>query len=409
MPRAYGHSHLVNGKLVGFSVKIFAHIPTYLVCFRSVDGRRFQRDTNQTRMGPAIEAARLLIEEEYKPAVIDPEKATWDQAIERLTARMQTSGNRSSTLGYYLKLIRSVRSAYGATTGPEDINPGMAAAWRDRIMSTIGRRKKLPSAHYVAGMLSGLSALWQKWFMDDLKILAGNPWQDVAPPKADKLPVKYATDDAIEHFYGWIVERFGDWPFPKLFLSTKAYTGCRLMDLCSLKSEQLGTGRIVFPADLTKGRKERRVPLPDDLCAALEAFKGETWLWENYLPGLKAALAEKGWPVQQLKGEFAPQRLYYWVETLFANYKKAHPKRDLTTHQFRKRAFTLAWESGIDMRQASIAYGCNVDTLMRHYVALDEQAVTDDVFARMHSNNSQTNGRPLKPKTAQNRLEKPKA
>jgi hypothetical protein len=51
---------------------------------------------------------------------------------------------------------------------------------------------------------------------------------------------------------------------------------------------------------------------------------------------------------------------------------------------FRKRAFTLAWEKGIDVRHASIAYGCNVDTLMRHYVKLDEQEVTDDVFARMH-------------------------
>jgi hypothetical protein len=67
---------------------------------------------------------------------------------------------------------------------------------------------------------------------------------------------------------------------------------------------------------------------------------------------------------------------------------------------FRKRAFTMAWKAGIDMRQASIAYGCNVDTLMKHYVAMDEQAVTDDVFRRMHSSNSQANGGQLKPKTA---------
>jgi hypothetical protein len=51
---------------------------------------------------------------------------------------------------------------------------------------------------------------------------------------------------------------------------------------------------------------------------------------------------------------------------------------------FRKRAFTMAWQNGIDVRHASIAYGCNVDTVMRHYVALDEQQVTDAVFARMH-------------------------
>lgn len=50
---------------------------------------------------------------------------------------------------------------------------------------------------------------------------------------------------------------------------------------------------------------------------------------------------------------------------------------------FRKRAFTLAWEKGVDPRRASIAYGCNVDTLMRHYVAMDEQQVTDEVFEMM--------------------------
>ena len=43
----------------------------------------------------------------------------------------------------------------------------------------------------------------------------------------------------------------------------------------------------------------------------------------------------------------------------------------------------MAWNEGIDVRHASIAYGCNVQTLLDHYVALDEQKVTDDVFAKM--------------------------
>ena len=229
--------------------------------------------------------------------------------------------------------------------------------------------------------------------MDDLKIVPGNPWQDVGPPKADKLPVHYATDEQIAGFYQWSGERFGDWPFPKLFLSTKAYTACRLMDLCALKSAQLRGGELVFPPDLTKGRKERPVLFPEDLFAALDAFKGETWLWENYLPGLKVALKARGVPTHQLNMEFSPQRLYYWVETLFADYRAAHKDRPtLTTHMFRKRAFTMAWQAGIDMRQASIAYGCNVDTLMRHYVALDERQVTRDVFARMREREKEKDG-----------------
>jgi len=200
--------------------------------------------------------------------------------------------------------------------------------------------------------------LWKKWFIDDLKIVKDNPWRTVAPPKADKLPVKYATDEMIAHFYQWIAERFGDWLFPKLFLAVKAHTGCRLMDLCSLKSAQLQPERLVFPANLTKGRKERAVPLPADLAAALDAFKGTTWLWENYLPGLRAALEEKSWPTHQLMEEFAPQRLYFWIETLFADYRKANKERPaLTSHMFRKRAFTMAWEAGIDVRLPALRMG----------------------------------------------------
>jgi integrase len=371
--------------VIGFSVKLFGNDPTYIACFRSPDGRRLKRDTHKTRKAEAEEVARRMIDDEYAPPEARPDKVTWDEALDRLRKRFASSGNRSGTLGYYEKCIRLVRAMYGVTTGPADISPGMAAAWRDGTMSTKTRRKKLPSAHYVAGLLNGLSALWQKWFVEDLKILDVNPWTDVTPPKADKLPVKYATDEMITHFYEWVEGRFGDWPFPKLFLSTKAYTGCRLMDLCGLRSAQLRAVRLIFPADLTKGRKERAVPLEEDLAEALELFKGKTWLWENYLPGLKAALVKKGWPTHQLMDEFSPQRLYYWVETLFAEYRKAHADRQvLTTHMFRKRAFTMAWQAGVDARRASIAYGCNVDTLMGHYVALDEQAVTDEVFAKMN-------------------------
>ena len=384
MPRTYSHSHLCYGQLVGFSVKRFAHSETLFACFHSKDGRRLQRNTNQSRIGQAIEAARLLIEKEYEPVKAVANSLTWDHAVERLTARLSRSGNRASTLGYYLKLIRLVRKHYD-TTGPGDITATMAEEWRDWIMGTPGRRKKLPSAHYIASLVVGMSSLWQRWFVEDLRILSSNPWHGVEPPKADKLPVKYATDDLIEPFYKWIEERFGEWAFPKLFLSTKAYSGCRLMDLCGLKSGQLRSGRLVFPADLTKGRKERAVPIPKDLFEALDAFKGKTWLWEKYLPGLKLALKARGFPTHQLNPEFSPQRLYFWVETLFADYRKAHSDRPvLTTHMFRKRAFTLAWQAGVDPRRASIAYGCNVDTLMQHYVLMDEQQVTDDVFDQMH-------------------------
>jgi integrase len=378
---------------------MFGNEPTYCVFFRTPDGRRVRRDTNNTRIGQATEAARLIIDKEYAPqAEPSAEKVGWDQAVERLTECFASSGNREGTLGYYLKCIRLVRAMYGAVTGPADISPSMAETWKKKMATTQSRRKKLPSAHYVNGLIGGLSGLWNKWFIEEMGICQGNPWENVTPVKADKLEVEYATDEQIEGLYAWIAERFGEWVFPKLFLSTKAFTGCRLMDLCSLKSAQLRDGRLTFPAGLVKGRKARVVPLPPDLAVALDAFKGKTWLWENYLPGLKAAISKITYvrknragklqefkcPVHQLNMEFDPKRLYMWFEGLFADYRKAFSDRPrLTTHMFRKRAFTLAWEKGIDVRHASIAYGCNVDTMLRHYVKLDEQQVTDDVFEKM--------------------------
>lgn len=85
-----------------------------------------------------------------------------------------------------------------------------------------------------------------------------------------------------------------------------------------------------------------------------------------------------GHPAHRVKPDFQPGRLYHWVETLFLDYGAAFPDRPrIHSHQLRRRAFTAAWEAGFDPHRAAIAIGCNPDTVMRHYVRLDEQQVTD--------------------------------
>src|SRR5438128_5943411 len=109
MARAFPHWHIVGGELVGFSVKKFDG-DTFVVCFRDKEGRRLKLDTQQTRISQAIEAARILIEQQLAPKAL-PSVVPWDRTIERLKARLATSGNRKSTVGYYLKLIRLVSKA----------------------------------------------------------------------------------------------------------------------------------------------------------------------------------------------------------------------------------------------------------------------------------------------------------
>lgn len=156
------------------------------------------------------------------------------------------------------------------------------------------------------------------------------------------------------------------------------------MDLCAIESTQLRDGRLHFRADQTKGRKARSVPLPPALFTALDAIKGPKYLWESYPAGIKEAVKKMGYPAHRIKSDFVPQRLYHWIETLFLDYGAANPDRPpIHSHQLRKRAFTAAWESGIDPRKAAIAIGCNPDTVMKHYVRLDEQAVTDEVMGKL--------------------------
>ncbi len=383
MPRSYPHSHVAHGRHIGYNLKKRANDPCYFVYFRSIDGRRLERDTQQTAMPRAHGAAHAVIEEEYSPNTAT-RSVSWDEAVQLLKEKAAADGCRAPTIGYYEKLIRQIRRAYSATDGPADISPGMAESWKKQFSSTKTRRKKLPSPHTVFSLVRGFTALWEKWFVGELGICPGNPWQDVAPPKTDRPEVRVIEDDTFAHFLAWIDGRYSGWELPRLFLETKAVTGCRLMDLCVLESGQVRDGRLHFRAEQTKGRKARSVPLPAELSDRLEAIKGHKYLWESYPAGLKAAVQKMGCVTHRIKSDFVPARLYHWIETLFIDYSKAHPdKLAIHSHQLRKRAFTAAWESGIDPRKAAIAIGCNPDTVMRHYVRLDEQQVTDEVMGQL--------------------------
>lgn len=385
MPRTYPETHTCHGRVVGFSLRQRDGSKNYFLYFRDPDGRRLERDTGQTAILRAREAARVLIEEEYAPPEDPVVKVGWDEAEAEAVKAMRAKGERPATIDYYRRVLAPIRAAHPAATGPADITPGQAKRWRNDYATTVSKKtKKVPSPHTVASRLGGLSALWSKWFVSELRICSANPWAEVEPPKTDEVVVRTVTDDQFVHFLEWLDERFGGWELPRAFFLLKATTGCRLSDICSLPSWSLRDGRVHFPADLTKGRKERGVPLDDSLFRSLVAISGPRHLWELYPGQLKAALERRGWPTHQLKDDFSPGRMTGWVATLFHDYADDHPDRPrITSHLFRKRAFTTAWEAGIDPRKAAMAIGCNVDTMMDHYVRVNRQQVADDVFGRI--------------------------
>ncbi len=381
MPRAYPHSDIFDGTVVGFNIKKRSNEPSYFVYFRSRTGKRLERDTNQTAVGKAIEAAKAIIRKEYEQAFASPRKTTWDEAKTLMKERAETDGLRDTSIGYYQKLIRLMNRDFPSVAGPADISSDMAEAWRKEFSRKPTRRKLPPSPHTVFYTIRGLRTMWEKWFVRTLGICPQNPWADIEEPKADKIEVKTISDEQFAEFLAWIDDRFSGWTLPRLILTTKAVTGCRLADICGVRSDQLQSGKLIFHAAQTKGRKERKVPLPEKLFKQLQAIQGPVFLWENYPAGLKESLTKCGFPTHQLRPEFSPRRLYHWIETLFIDYASANPdKPRITSHMLRKRAFTAAWEAGIDARKAAIAIGCNPDTMMKHYVKMDEEAVTNEVM-----------------------------
>ena len=73
-----------------------------------------------------------------------------------------------------------------------------------------------------------------------------------------------------------------------------------------------------------------------------------------------------------------------WLQDRLVEFRKAHaeiPRFKL--HNFRGTAMSRAKEAGASYDEAAIAFGCHVETMRRHYVKLDETAISDAVMDRI--------------------------
>jgi hypothetical protein len=179
MPRAYPHSDVFDGIVVGFNVKKRPAEASYFVYFRSRSGKRLERDTNQSAVGRAIEAAKAIIRKEYDQVLAPPDKVTWDEANSLMKERAKTDGLRDESIGYYEKLVRLMRRDFPAADGPAAISPDMAETWRQEYSRRPTRLKLPPSPHTVFHTIRGLRTMWEKWFMRTLGICPANPWADI--------------------------------------------------------------------------------------------------------------------------------------------------------------------------------------------------------------------------------------
>jgi integrase len=113
--------------------------------------------------------------------------------------------------------------------------------------------------------------------------------------------------------------------------------------------------------------------------AALDAYKGRTHLWERYPPELIAVNMQKGYPTHRQNPEFSPERMYLWVVQVIQAYRKA-TGRDLSSHDFRRAAFTRAAEADVHPKRAAAAFDVTAETMMKYYTATEKKRTADKVL-----------------------------
>ncbi len=392
---------LAEGRRVRFTIKPRPNEPNYFVVFRGLDGRRVERSTKESSRKRAEEEAVKIIRQAYSARPI--ECPPWEEAVSAMRKAMIANNNRPSTIDDYENTLGVLRTFFPQTRGPGDVTPQLAKRFKAEYATRqyvrrkaaepkvwMGRgRKPKPRPEPVAytrkprtldSRLRKLRVIWGCWFIKELELVTANPWEDVTPPKLDKLTPRYLTPEEIKDFFGWLTERWQGWRLPVLFFTVKSFIGNRILELCSLRSEQLQEGRVVFPPDEAKGRKERRAILPPEVFAELRAA-GKSFVWESFPAQLLERLTALGKPHTRLLPDFCPVRLKRWLQDEIDDYCKGHPEvKRFSAHAFRKRAMTEAWRLGIHPEKAAIAFGCNVRTMMAHYVAMDETATADEVL-----------------------------
>lgn len=382
---------LPDGEQVRFALIELPESDAYYVRFKDASGRRVKKTTGHSKKPDALAEAQRIILKEFDAEPVSSEAVDWEVAKSKLRDAMETDGKRPKTIAGYIETLGKLISVFPRAEGPADISEKMAEEFKGKYDRGRFTRKRVLAEGETApeysrkkksldSRIRSLKAIFG-WFKK-LRVVEENPFEGVESPKMDRHEVKHVSEDDVAGFFEWIEERYPDWPMPRMFFSVKALTGCRLDDICNLKSNQLQDGRLLFTADTTKNRSERYAILPPDLYAELDAYAGKTHVWERYPPELIAANKANGFPTHRQNPEFSPQRLYLWIVQLMQAYQTATGIH-LSSHDFRRAAFTRAAEANIHPKRAATAFDVTPETMMKYYTATEKKQTADEVLGEL--------------------------
>jgi integrase len=337
-----------------------------------------------------IEAAKLVLKT-YRPLIpANPRSTTWDKALAEL---IKSPGLRPDSIRNYRTVIQVLRSILPETNGPNEITVEHATRFKRLYLQGTTVRGKGDSAKKRARSpvscrtyLRSLRSLWSRHFKE-LGYVRENPWLDVDYPDVAKKEVVIPTEDTFSHFTTWLLARYPNWALPRLFVTVKSLSGCRTLDLCQVRSEQLRNGKLTFTVHQTKTKRARTVPLPADLCEELRRVAGPTYLWERYTEDAKVYR-----PGRKMRDAFDPKTLYWAISNIFREYNAGFPERRVKPHDLRKRALTLTTLATQSVDATADAIGIDPQTARRYYLDATQSFNGEELLKRM--------AEILRPKTA---------
>ena len=372
---------LSDGRVIGASFKIRYDI--WRVQFPSpTEPKKYVEVSTGVRAiktqphADALSAAAKLVLKAYSPTLpTDPQKTTWEEAMKDV---YEHSHLRERAWQVYTSILNVFRSIILDSKGPGDVTVETAKTFKQKYQNTPFKRSHKDdaktykrSAKTVENAIRRLSALWEKLTP---KYVRQNVWEHIDRPQVPKTKPQVPSEDEVNQFFDWLDARYPTWQLPRLFVEVKALSGCRLNDLCQIKSYQLDPIKhtLTIKPDQDKTHRERTIPLPPDLSNALNAVKGNSYLWERYLedskkyrPGTRA----------KLRTAFTPKLMYHGMQNIFREYAEQGGK--LRSHGLRKRAITLMTMATQNIDQTAQAIGIDAQTARKYILPGRETGVRD--------------------------------
>ena len=278
MGRTAKFSHTISDKTrVGYSLT--DRPEGFRVRFVGPDGKRVERATHCPTKGAARQEAVDIIDREY--AAGPPRLSRPPDLGVVLSDLDRTPDFAPIPSARYRTAVKALRRYFPDLAGPADVTPEVAHRFKREFLSgTYARGNASDAARYHRSptscrtYLRCLRSLWSKHFKP-LGHVRGQPVADVPYPNAPRgKRVRVPAEEMVTAFFAWLAEKHPGWDLPRLFVTVKMLAGCRTIDLCKVKTADLGPDSLTLTAEATKTREARTVPLPADVAADLRRVAG---------------------------------------------------------------------------------------------------------------------------------------